>query len=326
MTRALSFTGWVIMITLLFSSSCKKDEIAPGNIEKVELSTGSRINRIQFINDSVFIACGGERFHTAEIITSRDAGMSWAVNSYPDAGKGLYGMARSANGTVYLCGVDGKLMVSKDNGSTWIFHQLGYWWYYNSLAFTANGGCILVSTKAQNYGTLVHIDSNYNITDTIFMKFGLNDIAMPTEQTGYIAGFGAVLKTTNGGHDWKFLDIKNDNFISMHCLTENELWVCGYRGSIFHTTDGGQSWDKQRNGNSLTQKSYLLLDIFFKDKTHGWACGENGLLIYTTDGGNKWKEYKKFTDNALRSMTMAPDGKLLLCGDNGTLYKIDVRQ
>ncbi len=323
MTRALSCTC-IIMLTLLITASCSKEKIEPGNIEKIELSTASRINRIEYVQDSVFIACGGERFHTAEITTSDNAGSSWSVSSYPEAGKGLYGMAQSENGTVYLCGVDGKLMVSKDKGNSWTFHQLGYWWFFNSLAFTTNDRCILVSTKAQSYSTIVRIGSDYSILDTINIKFGLNDIAMPTKSTGYVAGFGAVLKTTNSGDSWEFLNIKNDNFIALHCLNEGELWVCGYRGTIQHSTDGGNSWNKQRNGNNLVQKSYLLLDIYFKDKNNGWACGEDGLLIYTTDGGNNWKEYKKFTSDALRAITMAPDGKLILVGDNGGMYKLAI--
>lgn len=323
-TRVLSYTSCFIMIVLLSCVSCSKEELQPDKIEKIELNTSSRLNRIQYINDSVCIVGGGERFLKTEIISTQNAGAIWNAQSYPEAGKAMYALGASKDGTTYLCGIDGKLLATNDMGSTWAFHQLTYWWFYNGLAFTTDKKCILISTAGQTYGTIVRIDSNYNTIDTTNIKFGLNDIAMPTETTGYVAGFGSVLKTTDGGSTWQPLSVKNDNFISLHCNNDQELWVCGYRGSIFHSSNGGSSWDKQRNGNALIQKNYLFLDIYFKDKDTGWVCGENGLLIYTRDGGNTWKEYKKFTDNALRDMTLAPDGRLLLVGDNGAMYSLNI--
>ncbi|MCB9046613.1 MAG: hypothetical protein H6550_10830 [Chitinophagales bacterium] len=321
--RNLSLIVFILLVVTNITS-CRKETIEPGKIEQVDLNTISRLNRIHFMNDSVCIVGGGERFHEADIITSTDAGQSWSLASYPEAGKGMYGMAVDANGKAWLCGTDGKLLATNDHGATWSFHQLAYWWFFNSMAFTTNGRCIALATNAQNYGTIVRIDSNYNISDTTYMKFGLNDIAMPLPGTGYIAGFGAVLKTDNGGDSWAYMDVKNDNFMSVYCLNEQEVWVCGYRGTIYHTTNGGTTWDKLRNGNLLIQKNYMLLDIYFKDSNKGWACGEDGLLIYTTDGGNSWTEYKKFTGNALRAITLAPDGRLIIVGDNGSMYKLAI--
>jgi photosystem II stability/assembly factor-like uncharacterized protein len=110
--------------------------------------------------------------------------------------------------------------------------------------------------------------------------------------------------------------------MSVYCLSENELWVVGYRGTIFHTSDGGASWDKLRNGNLVVQKNYLMLDVLFKDASTGWICGEEGLLLQTTNGGKDWKQVDKFTDYALRDMVYTPDGHLIVVGDNGTMYKV----
>lgn len=310
-----------IIIGCALMISCKKNKIQPADVVKIETGTAARLNRVQFINDSVCIAVGGERFLTAEMVSSYDGGNTWTKTSHPDAGKGLYGMTASGN-TVYACGVDGKLMTSKDAGKNWALHQMNYWRFFNSLAVVSGGGRIMVSTDGQNTGTVFRIDAGNNLIDTTFFKFGLNDIAMPTLTTGYLAAFGAVLKTTDGGATWNYLEVKNDNFMSVYCLNVNEVWVVGYRGTIFHTTDGGANWDKLRNGNQLVQKNYLMLDVLFKDANNGWICGEEGLLLQTTNGGKDWKQFDKFTENALRDMALAPDGNLVVVGDNGTMYKV----
>ncbi|HEY9177453.1 MAG TPA: YCF48-related protein [Flavipsychrobacter sp.] len=302
-------------------AACNKNRIEPADAVKIETGTTARLNRVQFINDSVCIAVGGERFFTAEMVSSYDGGSSWVKTSHPDAGKGLYGMTASGN-TVYACGVDGKLMTSKDAGKNWALHQMNYWRFFNSVAVASGGERIMVSTDGQNTGTVFRIDAGNNLIDTAYFKFGLNDIAMPTPTTGYLAGFGAVLKTTDGGATWNYLDVKNDNFMSVYSLNENELWVVGYRGTIFHTSDGGANWDKLRNGNQLIQKNYLMLDVLFKDASTGWICGEEGLLLQTTNGGKDWKQFNKFTENALRDMTLTPDGNLIVVGDGGTMYKV----
>ncbi len=313
----------IIAVTLLLlaATACKKNKIEPADAVKIETGTTARLNRVQFINDSVCIAVGGERFLTAEMVSSYDGGTTWTKTSHPDAGKGLYGMTVSGN-TVHACGVDGKLMTSKDAGKTWGLHQMNYWRFFNSMAVADAGQRIMVATDGQNSGTIFRIDSTYNIIDTAYFKFGLNDIAMATPATGYLTGFGAVLKTTDGGVTWNYLDVKNDNFMAVHSLNEQELWVVGYRGTILHTTDGGANWDKLRNGNQLVQKNYLMLNVLFKDASHGWICGEEGLLLQTTNGGQDWKQYDKFTDNALRDMALTPDGHLIVVGDNGTMYKV----
>jgi photosystem II stability/assembly factor-like uncharacterized protein len=67
-------------------------------------------------------------------------------------------------------------------------------------------------------------------------------------------------------------------------LTVEEGWVVGQLGKIFHTTDGGKSWEEQVTGTNL-----LLTAVDFLDRTHGWAVGERGAILHTEDGGRIWK-------------------------------------
>jgi len=61
-------------------------------------------------------------------------------------------------------------------------------------------------------------------------------------------------------------------------------WVCGRWGTVFHTADGGRSWEKQE-----TNTSYTLSEIHFVDKNNGWAVGDEGTILHTSDGGTSWE-------------------------------------
>ncbi|MGB2270241.1 MAG: YCF48-related protein, partial [Cycloclasticus pugetii] len=60
-------------------------------------------------------------------------------------------------------------------------------------------------------------------------------------------------------------------------------WAVGHRGSIFHTADGGLTWETQ-----LQDKGNYLRDIAFADKNNGWAVGHGSTIWHTADGGKIW--------------------------------------
>lgn len=312
---------YILLFLQVLISGCSKDKLDTANTIKIESGTTSRLNRIVRLGKDKLIAVGGQIFNSAEVLTSTDGGKSFSASTYPEAGKALYGITTDDNNNTYICGYDGKLLTSNDTGRSWSFHQVFHWFFYNGIAVTSNNNLILTSTNAQNYGTIIRLNSNKEIIDTTYFKFGMNDIAMPTPTTGYITGYGVILKTTDGGDTWQYLDIKNDNFMSIHCLNENEAWVVGYGGSIWRTKDGGTNWERLRNGNNLFIKGHSFLNVLFKDSNTGWACGEKGLLVKTEDGGKSWTEYSGFTDVAIRDMVLT-DTHLITVGDNGSIYRI----
>lgn len=75
-----------------------------------------------------------------------------------------------------------------------------------------------------------------------------------------------------------------DNLYGVKTLTATEAWVVGNFGSVFHTTDGGKSWQAQDSG---TKNPLFAID--FADAHNGWAVGKESLILHTTDGGQSWK-------------------------------------
>jgi photosystem II stability/assembly factor-like uncharacterized protein len=311
-----------LLLTVSTLSSCKKDKLYFQKIEIIGSNTTARLNKIKFLNDSVCIVAGGERFYSSALLRSMDGGHTWQNYAFTEIPKGIYELETSPSGTLYGSAFDAYFLSSSNLGQSWDFKSPGNWQFHTGLAFANANRLIMVSRDGQKAGNIIVADSNLSIQRTISYNFGLNDVAMVSPQVGYVAGYGAILKTIDGGDKWEYLDIENDNFLVLCCLGQTELWACGYNGSIVHSADAGKTWDRYRNGNNISLPKYHLQDMVFLNPTDGWAVGEKGLVIYTKDGGKNWTAYNSLGDFTLTSIAVCPNKDLLIAGEKGKLFRI----
>ncbi|HTN45606.1 MAG TPA: YCF48-related protein [Flavipsychrobacter sp.] len=315
----------VVIFIILFSAGCRKDLLRPASVVRMDTHTTSdRWNEILFINDSTGFIVGGERFFNAAVLKTTDGGVTWTYRGFPDARRGIYGITKTASNNLFTIGYGGNWMRSDDAGVNWQARDVR-WNEYKDLAYstedfgTAVGGISFIA------GYILQLDGKGNVLRWDSLAYELNDIDMLNPREGYICGYGVVYKTLDSMKSWQMLHVKNDNFTAVRSYEEGEVWVCGYNGSIFHSSNAGATWQKMRNGNDITIARYHLLDIAFADPQHGYAIGENGLLIYTNDGGNHWMEYERFTDVHLRSLCLRPGGDIFVAGDAGALFHVTPR-
>src|SRR5579864_4106366 len=74
-------------------------------------------------------------------------------------------------------------------------------------------------------------------------------------------------------------------------IDQNEGWAVGDEGTIWHTIDAGENWERQSTaiGGSLRSLDFITPYI-------GWVVGReelpgggsSGIILATTDGGLKW--------------------------------------
>jgi photosystem II stability/assembly factor-like uncharacterized protein len=64
-------------------------------------------------------------------------------------------------------------------------------------------------------------------------------------------------------------------------IDAGEGWLVEESDKIFHTSNGGGSWELQNSGN------HDLVTVHFLDKQYGWATGLRA-AYYTIDGGTSW--------------------------------------
>jgi len=314
----------LFILNLVFFSACKKDLLHWQHIQKLNSSTTNNLYNVKFINDSICIAAGGKIFEQSTVLRSTDGGYTWAFVPDPQiaaVGQAMFGMSVDPLGQIFLCGEYGDVLHSKDNGLTWQYRRISNYLQYRGGVFPTPDTGIFVSTELYQKCSITRVDSAFNIIDNQVFLFGLNNIYMTSPSVGYIIGYGTVMKTTDRGNVWNFQDVKGDNFMAMY-IHGDEIWMCGFNGSVYHTINGGEHWDRLRNGNDITIPHYNMRSIIFRDSSNGWIVCDDGKVLHSDDGGRHWAEYDRFTTDALRSIALCPNGDLLVAGDNGSLYRI----
>jgi photosystem II stability/assembly factor-like uncharacterized protein len=116
----------------------------------------------------------------------------------------------------------------------------------------------------------------------------LKEIKFIDLNTGYcIGGNGTILKTTNSGANWKFLEIWNQpgffDYSLMHVFNKDTLIVIGNSPNIYKSTNGGSNWASVNTGSTE-----IIHGLYFRNSLTGYITGSNGILLKTTTGGNSW--------------------------------------
>lgn len=121
---------------------------------------------------------------------------------------------------------------------------------------------------------------------------GLHGVALQRPRSGWLVGDGGlVLRTDNAGLVWEAPPtplpegIREAFDFRTVCCRGKHVWVAGEPGSvIWHSADGGKSWEKQ-----TTEQTLPLAAIRFSSDECGCAVGALGTILQTSDGGATWE-------------------------------------
>ncbi len=140
----------------------------------------------------------------------------------------------------------------------------------NNILVGSKGGILKTTDGGESWDN-IQLDSN----ETYSVKSFIND-----STCWALAGIGLPLtfkshyKTTNQGESWE-KKFDSTNFNGIKFFDELNGYVYSTKlGSIFKTTDGGDSWV---NFNTGTNQS---LSFYFTGKDNGWAIGDSGILLH----------------------------------------------
>lgn len=315
----------LVITPLLLFGGCRKDVLRNADAQQITHGPDVRWNRIVLVSDSLWLVAGGEKFERADIFLTRDAGASWSHQSFPEMGKGIYGLDASRDGALVACGFTSSILTTPAGTWDWRANMVPEARFYLACALLANGRKVLLSTVTYEAGQILLLDAENRVLKANDFLFGLSDLGFVDDTRGYAAGYGAVLRTDDGGENWSYTTASDDQFTALDVHGPDTAYSCGYAGSILRTTNGGRSWQQLRGGGGFGQPAYALQDLIFTDDQHGYCVGEDGLVIYTDDGGAHWMEYERFTSAELRGIAALPGGDLLVCGDAGALWRLTVR-
>ena len=119
-----------------------------------------------------------------------------------------------------------------------------------------------------------------------------------------------VLKSVDGGKSWAGeservrVGEKRTNLEDVFFVSPNEGWIVGSFGTVMHTIDSGQNWEKV----VLDEIDHNLYSIYFSTPELGWISGQEGLVLNTIDGGKTWSQQETDAYDDLHDILFV-DGK-----------------
>lgn len=208
---------------------------------------------------------------------------------------------------------------SIDGGLTWDNIDIPYENFY----FNAN-----------NYACSWKIEDNYLEIDrmktssnegetwidyqTHITEKNIRDIFFVNEMNGWIWGDSLLLKTTDGGQHWEFMEI-NLPIRKIHFINENDGYLCVNAEGVnmYYTDDGGVIWHAIYLPWALHSGVYDF-EVVSEDTI--WICGHNTHLYSTYDKGLSWEDHSLWVGGYLSEVYFFNDTIAWTSGQKGVFY------
>lgn len=95
---------------------------------------------------------------------------------------------------------------------------------------------------------------------------------------GGMAGRGVLLRNRDAGANWQSQTLDASEALFDIYVSGTRGWIVGANGTIFQTTDGGQTWERQERPTKNN-----LMCLFFLSSHQGWAGGDKQTLLRFSD-------------------------------------------
>ena len=169
-----------------------------------------------------------------------------------------------------------------------------------------------------DYGGIFKSDSYFGLGDWNLMyeaQTDLQAVYFINENTGWAAGWGEMLKTTDGGSTWEEQETGiNSRFEDVFFLNENKGWALAYYDKLLTTTDGGFNWTID------TLTTTIMNKIHFYNENEGILTG-NGKMMRTSDGGATWTVHNITPGTWFDGISIVGDSTICLAGLWSTMTK-----
>ena len=256
------------------------------------------------------------------IIHTTNGGQEWRTQT-SGTSKHLNGVWFSDLNTGWIVGDSGKIFKTSNGGQEWIEQTSGTRIDLNSVCFvdlkrgwvvgSVDSGIILGTTN----GGINWISQSY---DTL--QPSLNSVCFVDSITGWVFGLHALLRTTDGGHNWFGVGVYGDGLFTGHFLDQYTGWVSIYgagvvHGFILYTTNGGIDW-------SFGEGPPTASSIYFVDANNGWAVGHQSMgnesnTYNSIDGGRNWIAQTQITLGTLNSVYFTDINNGWAVGEGGAI-------
>jgi len=226
------------------------------------------------------------------------------------------------NGGFLAVGERGVVMRSKDDGRTWSGVMAPTTRTLVSIVVldpetllaVGHGGSIVRS--ADGGQTWSAVDATDAGSDSI-----LGVTLLSSGQLVAYGSYGLFLVSDDKGATWERRSVISEDFdrhISKIVESEGSLYLVGESGTLARSDDGGEHWMQL---DSPYKGSFFGLVSLGKDDVV--VFGMRGNVFRTRDGGASWTQIPFESKSALNGGYRAPDGRVVITGNNGLVAVSD---
>jgi len=279
------------------------------------------LRSVCFLTNRIGWVAGGfvEPYTQAErgvLFVTRDGGETWedlTSNDLPYLHKIKFFSLETGIAVGHKLGPYGSgLLTTEDGGATWIDSsseaEIESAWRTGDF-LTPERGVIAGREGALSTWGGQGLSASQQLS---FGKTHLRQIDLSSRGIGWMVGERAlIMKSENAGVTWEpptgKLPPELRDVVDFYAVEQrnDHVWITGKPGTvIWHSSDGGNSWQPQFTGQSAPLRS-----IHFRDETHGIALGEFGTILITSDGGQTWNNQRAESPRraGILVMTSSPD-------------------
>jgi photosystem II stability/assembly factor-like uncharacterized protein len=326
----LLFCGYVILNVV----ACSKSKIDLNHVNQILLDTNIQLNNALAIDEKNVIIAAGERFNQGALFISTDTGIHFEKFNwkYPNDCKGFFGISHIGS-TVYASSY-GAFIAKSNHDVSSSFHPLNSFITQRIPGPNEFVSSIDLENEIGYYSINIGTDSGgivtFNPSDLSFLhhsgfKYAIHDVKIIDKNKAIAVGSGSIITTKDAGNTWIKQHIIGDNFIKIAKISPNIFVAIGLSGTIVKSTDGGITWKKIRNGSNILKSNYQFWDVRFCNENEGFIVGEKGVVLFTKNQGESWKEISAFTSQNLRFILPTSKNKILVGGENGTLFSLEYK-
>ncbi len=242
----------------------------------------------------------GYAFSTYYYGETIDGGNTWTTTTYN--GKIIQTMLKFKNGQVLICADDTPKTVFPNCKFTSIQNSNGTKMGASQIADLGFGRLYSVAGDNASTEQIVNFSTDSGkiwksqlITPSSYSSNTyLYGIAFLTEKIGISVGNNlSSFVTFDGGITWtKHIHGGAEGLNKLFCKTKNECYITGNTGRLFHTIDGGDTW------NYKDLYASKLGEIEFPTPDTGYISA-NKAIFRTIDGGLNWTSFPHNTQGTL---------------------------
>lgn len=236
--------------------------------------------------------------------------------------------ATHAGQRLVVVGDRGHILFSDDQGKTWTQARVPTRQLLTGVFFVDDKRGWAVGHDAQ---ILASSDGGATWSkqfEDLSREAPLLDVRFLDPQHGFAVGaYGALLETLDGGQHWQDIAERLDNPDQLHLngitqVKDAGLFIVGEQGSMFRSSDNGQSWTKVQG----PYEGSLFGVIGTAQPNTLLAYGLRGNLFRSSDFGDSWqpialKAERGPLEFGLASATLLEDGSLVLVGNGGSVLR-----